>query len=270
MSSKFSAAWRMLRREGVSAVVRRFGWYINKWYTSDNWWIGRLVEVRGNRAMLDGCHFDLSSPVIGTAQKAGFFWGNYETGERQVLDYLTTGGLALVELGGSIGAMACISSRHFGNPAQHIVVEANPNLIPVLTRNRDLNGCRFTIVHAAVAYGTSEVPFHVHSKFVKSSLLAMDEQTQTVSVPTITLGQIFDRHNFNQIVLFCDIEGAEIDLFQHEWDVIAARVKYLSLEVHPYLTGTAAVDDLQRRLNENGFRQLYNRKQNYLFINDRL
>lgn len=270
MQRKVTAAWDMMQRHGIGAVLKRLGWYVQKWYTSDHWWIGRLVELRGNRARLDGCLFDLSSPVIGTAQKAGFFFGNYETGERQVLSYLSGAKLALVELGGSVGVMACISSRHFSNPASHVVVEANPNLIPVLTRNRDLNCCRFTIVHAALAYDAAEVRFNVHSKFVKSSLLLVDGDTQTVLVPTITLKEILDRYQFGQVILFCDIEGAEVELLARESTLIAARVKYLSLEVHPYLTGQDVVNQLLTQLAEMGFRQLYNNKHNYLFVNDRL
>jgi FkbM family methyltransferase len=270
MLRKFKAAWTMLRRQGIGAVWVRAGWYYRRWRTSDNWWLGRLVELRGNIGRLDGCTFDLSHPAIGTAQKAGFFWGNYEDGERQALRHIPADGLPVIELGGSIGAMACVSSRHFGNPAQHVVVEANPNLMPVLRRSRDLNGCRFEIVHAALAYGGDEVTFHVHPKFVKSSLLALDGQAAAVRVPAVTLGGLLDRFGFKRLNLFCDIEGAEVALFDHEFDLVAARVKYLSLEIHPYLTGAEAVESLLARLAGAGFRELYRHKFNLLFVNERL
>lgn len=272
MLQKITGAWRILRKRGLGGVIRRIGWYINRWWTSDHVWLGRIVELSGNRATIDGVRFDLSNPVIGTAQKAGFLLRNYEYGERAALPFMPRDlGLPLVEFGGSIGSMACSSSKYFGNPEQHVVVEANPYMIPVLTRNRDLNGCHFKIEGAALAYGSDEVTFHVHPKFVKSSLYTLDSSAEAINVPTITLGKILDRYGFRDpIILFCDVEGAEVGLFQHEADLLQRRVKYLALEVHPFLTGQPSVDDMLAQLQAWGFRQLYQRQDNYLFHNENL
>jgi len=270
MLRKVKGAWRMLQTRGTGAVIRRVGWYVQRWWTSDHWWLGRIIELTGNRAVLDGLRFDLSSPVIGTPQKAGFLLRNYEYGERTGLAFIPSNlGLPLVEFGGSIGAMACAASKHFGNPEQHVVVEANPYMIPVLTRNRDLNGCRFQVVHAALAYGADETIFHVHPKFVKSSLYTLDAAAEAVRVPTVTLQQLLEQHHFNRpILLFCDVEGAEIALFEHEEYLLRTRVKYLMLEVHAYLTGEESVKGMLRQLMEWGFDQLYHRGDNYLFRNE--
>src|SRR5688572_27871524 len=139
MQRKVSGAWRILRNRGLSGVIRRIVWYAYRWWTSDHVWLGRVVEFSGNQVVIDGSRFDLSNPVIGTPQKAGFLLRNYENGERTALRLIPSAiGLPVIELGGSIGVVACISSQHFGNPERHVVVEANPALIPVLTANRDL------------------------------------------------------------------------------------------------------------------------------------
>jgi FkbM family methyltransferase len=256
--------------KGVGAVAHKIRGLIVGWWTSDHWWLGRIVELRGNKAVLEGCRFDLSSPAIGTPQKAGFLFGNYENGERAALSYIPASlQLPVVELGGSIGAMACVSSKRFNNPTQHVVVEANPNLIPVLTRNRDLNGCHFDIIHAALAYGAEEITFYVHQKFVESNLYQKSGSAQAVSVPTITLYDILERCGFaGSIVLFCDIEGAETGLFKHERELLGERVKYLCIEFHPAFTGQETVSGMIEQLNTMGFHLVYHHKDNYLYINE--
>jgi FkbM family methyltransferase len=272
MLRKVKGAWRMLRTRGLGAVIGRIGWYRQRWWTSDHWWVGRIVELTGNRARLDGARFDLSSPLVGTPQKAGFLLGNYEYGERVILRRIPADiGLPIVELGGSIGVVACISNRYFDRPKHHVVIEANPYLIPVLTRNRDLNDGSFEVVQAALAYGADEITFHVHPKFVKSSLYALDSSAEVVQVPTLSLRQILEQRGFDgRILLLCDVEGAETGLFEHESDVLRERVKYFALEVHAHLTGSHAVERMLGQLTDWGFRQLFRIGDNYLFCNEHL
>ena len=54
---------------------------------------------------------------------------------------------AIVEFGGGIGVISCLANRRIGQRDRHIVVEANPHLIPLLEKNRSLNRCAFTVVN---------------------------------------------------------------------------------------------------------------------------
>jgi FkbM family methyltransferase len=271
MQQKLATARRILIEQGMGGIFRKIYWYIERYLTSDHWWLGRLVELMGNQAWMNGCRFDLSSPVIGTPQKAGFLLGNYERDERTALGFIPRDvGLPIVEFGGSIGVMACVSQLYFGKPPTHVVVEANPAVIPVLKRNRDLNQGHFEVIVAALAYGASEISFHVHPKFVSSSLHALAGQTTEVVVPTINLQTLLEQHGIHgQIILFCDVEGAELDLVEHELDLLQSRVKYFGLEVHPHLTDSESVTEMLNQLQTAGFRQVYQRKHNFLFINER-
>jgi FkbM family methyltransferase len=270
MVGKFSNAWRILRTRGLAQVFNRFVWYVQRWWLSDNWLLGKLVELRGNRVTLDGCQFDLSSNVILTPQKAGFWAGNYEVKERIAVQQIPNLGLPVVELGGGIGVVSCVTSKHFGNPKVHVVMEANPNMIPVITRQRDLNNCNFTIIPANLAYDGAEVPFHVNAKFLASSALDIPDQTaqEIVRVPAMSLGAVLDQHGFDKIVLICDVEGAEVSLFEHESELIGSRVKYFVLEFHPKITGKDTVEQIQARLETLGFTNLYQGKDNYLYRNE--
>jgi FkbM family methyltransferase len=269
MTAKVMRAWNILRTRGVSQLVNRIRWYFQRWWMSDNWLLGKLVELRGNRVSLDGCQFDLSSSKILTAQKAGFWVGNYEVKERIAVQQIPDNALPIVELGGGIGVVSCVTSKHFGNPARHVVVEANPNMIPVITRQRDLNGCNFMIIPANLSYDGQEVPFHISARFLASSTLDVPNQaSEVVRVPATTLRAILDQQGFERIVLICDIEGAEVSLFQHESEILGSRVEYLVLEYHPKLTGQDAIQLIKDLLGHLGFTQLYQGKDNYLYRND--
>jgi FkbM family methyltransferase len=271
MTAKVAGAWHILRKRGLNGILNRIQWYFQRWWLSDNWLLGKLVELRGDRVTLDGCQFDLSSPKILTAQKAGFWVGNYEVKERIAVQQIPKRGLPIVELGGGIGVVSCVASKHFGNPAQHVVVEANPNMIPVITRQRDLNGCNFTIIPANLSYDGQEVPFHVSAKFLASSTLDVpNQESEIVRVPATTLGAILDSQGFDRIVLICDIEGAEVSLFEHESALLGSRVQYLVLEYHPNLTGQDAVQTIKNRLAALGFVQVFQGKDNYLYRNETL
>jgi FkbM family methyltransferase len=271
MTHKVAGAWHIFRQRGLNGFLNRLQWYFQRWWLSDNWLLGKLVELRGNRATLDGCQFDLSSSKILTAQKAGFWAGNYEVKERIAVQQIPNDGLPIVELGGGIGVVSCVTNKHFGNPARHVVVEANPNMIPIITRQRDLNSCKFSIISANLSYDGREVPFNLSSKFLASSSLDIaDQDSEIVRVPATTLRAILDQQGFDHIVLICDIEGAEVSLFEHESDLLGSRVHYLVLEYHPNLTGTDAVQTIKNRLADLGFVKVFQGKDNYLYRNQSL
>ncbi len=71
------------------------------------------------------------------------------------------------------------------NPAQHIVVEANPDLIPFLEKNRQFNKCDFQIINSAVAHGVDEVTFNISNNILASSVQTKGERSVTVSATTL-------------------------------------------------------------------------------------
>ena len=76
----------------------------------------------------------------------------YEGAELTLLRDFLLVDLSIIELGGSLGVVACRVNRRLKYPAQHWVIEANPDLIPVLQKNRLLNQCSFSVLLAALAY----------------------------------------------------------------------------------------------------------------------
>jgi hypothetical protein len=68
--------------------------------------------------------------------------------------------LPVIELGGALGVVACVTNKLLAQPSAHVVVEANPLAIPPLTVNKEANHCAFEIVNRAIAYGVDSVTFN--------------------------------------------------------------------------------------------------------------
>ncbi len=180
--------------------------------------------------MIDGCHFSVCSPAITTAFKSRFYFDEYETSEREALKRFLDPQLPVIELGGAMGVIACLTNRSLNHPEKHVVVEANPDILPLLKENRNRNNCQFTILHGAVAYGIDEVTFNLSNDFWASSVQA--SFNKSVNVQSITLKQIVDEFDFDEFTLICDIEGGEVDLVKFDKEILCDRVNTLMIEVH--------------------------------------
>jgi FkbM family methyltransferase len=157
-----------------------------------------------------------------------------------------------VELGGSAGIVACLTNRLLFDPTRHIVVEANPNLVPILERNRQTNGCRFGVLHAAVAYGAESIEFGVADDFLASSVAA-SAHGGSVTVPATSLARIVADAKYDRCCVVCDIEGAEVALLKNEADLFERVVEALLIEVHPSIVGSHTVAWLETHLTALGF-----------------
>lgn len=250
-----STALTVLAKDGVRGVARIS---IEK---AGIWWregepvdfgkmVGRPIPV----ARLDGCRFLLDAPEVGAGLRYLLLSGKHEAPERQLAKRWVNPNLPLVEFGASIGVVACVTNRLLADPSRHVVVEANPKLIPLLSRNRSLNRCHFAVQHAAVAYAAAAVRFHLSQEAISSSL--HQHSDDTVVVPATTLSAVLDDRAFDVCTLICDIEGGEADLIDFEASVLATRVAMLIIEIHPRLIGEAPIAQLVDRLRDSGFEQI--------------
>jgi FkbM family methyltransferase len=251
-----------IQQDGLLAIARRrMRWYwtmIGLRYQNSHL-VGKLIETMGNRIRVEGMKFSLDSPVIETFHKGSFFFGIHESAARALLNQWLPENLPVVEFGGGIGVVSCLANRKLTRPESHVVIEANPNLIPLLQQNRDRNGCRFQILHKALAYETESVAFCVHSHFLSSRVEAdsrPDAAGSTVLVPATSLESVIEEFGFDQLSLICDIEGAETTLVEREIDAISQHVACILVEIHPQFTGEKAISLAIQRLQTVGFHVL--------------
>lgn len=253
-----------LRREGITTILaRRYSWY-RSWLMINNPAVGRLVELTGNRINIEGLRFSVNCPQVTTAHKSTLWFGRHELEERELLRRFLPADHPVVELGGGLGVVSCLANRQLANPARHVVVEAIPSLAKLVEQNRDLNGCRFQVINAALAYGSPTVTFGIHNNFVGSRLDG--EFGMSVSVRSITVAQIVDEADFDRFALICDIEGAEADLVTHELGLIADRAVFVLVEIHPAILGEDRADRVVAQLTRAGFRLQERVGSNWAFV----
>jgi FkbM family methyltransferase len=230
------------RVEGYGRILLRF---------LRNWCLGRRIESRGNLIELEGLTISLDHPEITKRMKSALALGNYERHERELIGQFMPRDLPVIELGGAIGVVSCLINRLIDHPEHHVVVEANPTIIPLLTRNRDTNRCRFTIEVAALAYDAEEVIYYTGSTVLAGGLHPTGGRR--FRVPAVTLGRLLEQHGFDAVSLIMDIEGSEGSLVEREPDVLRSRVRWLILELHPYVLGSDGLARMLDALHSLGF-----------------
>lgn len=220
----------------------------------NNWYMGKYIELRGNVVNFRGLKIALDNPAIATRSKSSFLMGSYENDEIAFAQTHLIRSLPTVELGASIGVVACATNVWLGRTDQHVVVEANPTIVSSLLKNKQINNCKFKIVSAAVGASQDLVPFVIHDEFVMSSLRG--EGDRIVLVPTIRLAELLKQNNFDRINLQLDVEGAELTLVEEELETIRGHVVRLVMETHSRYVGEEANAQMLRRLEEAGFERV--------------
>ena len=275
---KIATAVRVLEADGLAGIGAVFREkYLNakaqmtKWQREDNWWLGRLVELRGNVVRVDGLSFNVAAPRLMTAQKAQFLQGRYEMPERLAIRQYLDPEVPTVEFGAAIGVVSCLVNRRLRHPKQHVVVEANPSLIPVLEENRRRNKCQFTVLERAVAYGTPEVTFNLNRVCFLASNASAEmpaEWYEQISVPAVTLREILEAHQFDRCTLICDIEGGEADVLRCEGDLIRERVSTIIMEVHEWVLGQQGYEEVINGIRRLGFREAFSMWSTFVFLRE--
>ena len=263
-------ATRVLRDQGVAGVLSALkDRYLDNWAgRSLDWCYGKALELKGDVVEIDGCTFSLESPAITTTSKSKFMFNRYERPERDAVRRFVDPGVPVVEFGGALGVIACVTNRKLSEPERHVVVEANPQLVPLLLRNRDRNRCRFTVLPRVIAYGWDRVPFYAdRGNFVIGTAVRAEgsEPRSAVEVETTNLRSIVEEYRFDSCTLVCDIEGGEEELIRYEADILSQSVMTLILEVHEWILGEKRVGELLRQIAKLGFKTVGSDGDTYTF-----
>ena len=221
-------------------------------FQMDNWVIGRLIELSGNKINMQGVTLCVDNPLVSTRHKSSLYFGIYEIGEREFARRYIDPSLPTVEIGGSIGGVACTTNKLLVTPSNHVVVECNPIILPTLELNKNINQCEFAIEPFALGYDGKTISFTIATDhFMLGRLHGGNGKNVTVS--TITLKQILDKYAFKTINLISDSEGSEVEMVENEFDLLRDRVKCLILEIHENERGSDLIRKTLLKLSELGF-----------------
>ena len=221
------------------------------WRRGEVWEVGKFIGWSSKIARVDGCKFTIDPRVVPANVIDLLLTHRYEQAERAALAKFLDCDVPVVELGACIGVVSCVTNRRLRDPERHVVVEANPALLPLLEDNRARNGCRFKVVHAALAYGVESITFNVNDNVLASSLWG--EKRRGVVVPTVTLEGLLDENGLERATVICDIEGAELQLVEHELPTLSKRIVAIIMETHERLVGEEKNRQMFARLESAGF-----------------
>jgi FkbM family methyltransferase len=206
---------------------------------------------------LDGCSFSLRM-IPNNAMKVSLLKQKYERFERRaVIEYIRPE-YPVVELGACIGVVACVTNGVLRDPGRHVVVEANPHVIPILLENRESNHCKFEILNLAVSYDRSMVTFSPSTDFRGTSLQTSGYgsfQEPAVTVAATGLGEIVAQRGYDRFTLICDIEGQEYELVTREPHILS-KVDTFILETHARIIGESKNREMLNKLEDLGFRTI--------------
>jgi FkbM family methyltransferase len=263
----FSHYHQKLAEKGIAEIIAgRLRWYKQS-FQMNNWVIGKLIELSGNKINIQGITLSVDNPLVTTPHKSSLYFGIYEISERRLAQRYVDSSLPIVEIGGSIGGVACTTNKLLDNPFDHVVVECNPLVLPTLELNRDLNKCKFAIEPFALAYGSHTISFTIDmNHFMLGSLTRADGKQ--VTVETITLKRILDKYSFETINLISDSEGGEVEMIEQEPDLLRHHVRCLILETHEHLRGRESIERALSTLNALGF-EIKERGENTLAMTNR-
>jgi FkbM family methyltransferase len=264
MSNALTHYRQKIAEKGLGGIIAgRWRWY-KLAFKMDNWAVGKFVELSGNRVRIEGVTLSVDNPLVTTRHKGSLYFGIYENFERELSQKYIDRSLPVVEIGGSIGGVACITNKLLTDPTAHVVVECNPLVLPTLEKNRDINRCGFAIEPFALAYGSHMISFSIATDhFMLGRLQSSGDQQVTVG--TITLKTILEKYRFKTINLISDSEGGEVEMVENEADLLRDHVKCLILETHEAERGPDLIAKTMRTLNEIGFEIQDRKKDEHVF-----
>ena len=238
IKSKLSKVLLVLHEQGAYSAFKYILFRVILQLPKGKWLLDKVIELKANTIYLDGSVFCLDSSYITTGEKIRFLRGTWELEPRFLIKKYLPHDLPVVEFGGCIGAVSCITNKLLTAPEAHIVVEANKNILPILKTNREKNGCQFKIINAAIAYEAEETSLYLKDRVDSGSIY--HNTPQSIIVPTTTLEVIIQQEGFARVSLICDIQGTEIDLLRAEGEVISNYVEWIVLETHDQNGSTQA------------------------------
>lgn len=191
--------------------------------------------------------FEIPKNLTTTGFRSRFFFHSYEKSDADLVEKYIQPEDSVLELGACIGFLACITNKRLVNPTCHVVVEANPLLIPWIERNKLRNSCSFRIEHCLVSNNSDGV-FYIHDLIVGGS--AVRKTKQIVKVPVKDVSALFKYSS--PTVIIVNIEGAELDFLRQAASLLG-NVRLAIVDMHDFIIGHDGCDECRKILTNAGF-----------------
>ena len=203
---------------------------------------------------VDNCTFHLPSESIDRVGKGYFVLNRYEIHERKLIRKAVDKTASILELGGCLGVISCIANKHLLSPHNHVVVEANPNLIKTLEINKQENNCRFNIENVIISH-KDYIDFYISNQSFVSSSTYNSQSGASVKVKGVRPEYLEEKHNIKFDTLVMDIEGAEYNVLTENIEFIKT-LHTIFMEEHPEIIGIEKLNEYEAILLTCGFKKV--------------
>jgi FkbM family methyltransferase len=201
--------------------------------------IGFVFDLTGAIYSVDRCRFEIPVHLTDRNYRSAFLLGEYQAGERKLVRRFLRADDRVIELGGGIGVLSCLVNSQLIWRTHHLVVEANPELIPLLRHHRELNRACFQIEECAVS-ADPEVTFGVHRLMTHSGIFAQG-CTRQIRVRGRSLAHLHSSHGpFN--VLLIDVAGSELEILKNSSDLLW-EYRLVIIELHQDTLGVEGLNE---------------------------
>jgi FkbM family methyltransferase len=212
---------------------------------------GAFFDWAGGEYRTGGQRFRIPRDLTSQGFRGRFPLGLYELPERLLLWRYLRRGATVLELGGCLGVVSCLVNARLRDPRRHVVVEANPALLPWLETNRARNRAQFKIVGGVVGRGGDERLFWAGGAIVSGSISLERDGTEPVRVRQQELEALETGYGLSFNTLLLDIEGGEAEFLRDHPDLLA-RARLVVVEFHPAFIGEAACAEGRATLEAAG------------------
>lgn len=219
--------------------------------------LGLAFLIFRRRFHLGGMVFEVPLEGRSWSSLATYWFDDYEAPEREFCQKLIRAEDRVCELGGCLGIVSMTINRKLAAPEGHVVLEANAELVPFLERNRERNGGRFSVMHAAIGDG-KPVALDVSHGLLTSTRAEGEKAGKMEMVASCTLEDLCAKRGPFE-VLVMDVEGAEQQVILGEGEAWRG-MRLIILEWHPPLIGMEMIERGRKALEGAGFRCVESRQ----------
>ena len=185
---------------------------------------------------------------LGTARTAEILAGRYEQQEATLVERYVPDGSDVLELGGGIGFITAITEKTTDDLGTHVVLEVNPDLLPMLRQVKTVNELQVIIDPVAYSSSADTVRLESGNTFTQSSIEESDTDGETI--PAKSLEALIEEYDLNDFALIADIEGAEAELLDEEFETMASHCPIVILELHRSSLGEDLTPYVERMRTE--------------------
>lgn len=208
---------------------------------------------RNGIVTLNGVRLRADPARIGHEVVERILCGDYEGREARMLRMFLAPDDRVMELGAGIGFIGLLCARTVGGANVHSF-EANPMMEPVIRDNYALNGpdapaLTIGLLAPGSADSGDKAVLYVPDLFWAASTTPI-VGARSVATPRLSLEERIAA--LRPTFLIMDIEGGEIDVVEA---LEHSSIRKIAMELHPDITGQAAIDAMETHLERLGFQR---------------